>query len=133
MMHLTCAKQQLSRKPTRPNQSPQPSHKHLRPQQLRFTTEFPNAPRVAIVGGGLAGLACAIELASHRIHSTVFDTGEHGVGGRAATRSTLDRSLTSGSTAGTALPPEQLLQFDHAAQYFVVDDDSTHRTVLQVV
>ena len=114
---------------------PQKPTRNAAPKPLaspNFTRPLPPSPHVAIVGGGLAGLACALELASHRIRSTVFDTGEHGVGGRAATRSTLDQSLHPGSATSSPLPPEQVLQFDHAAQYFTIDDTIIDSTVAQV-
>ncbi|PRW18398.1 hypothetical protein C2E21_9262 [Chlorella sorokiniana] len=71
-------------------------------------------PVTAIIGGGLAGLACAHELAqAYGLRSVVFDTGEHGVGGRLATRSSADGSLKGA-------PPG--LVFDHAAQFFTASD-----------
>ena len=36
---------------------------------------------VAVIGGGLAGLSCALELARLGMRSVLFDTGEHGTGG----------------------------------------------------
>jgi renalase len=56
----------------------------------------------AIVGAGLAGLACAKTLAAHGVAVRLFDKGR-GVGGRMATRRV--------EAAG------QSLQFDHGAQY----------------
>lgn len=57
---------------------------------------FPDAPgsssassAVGIVGGGYAGVALARALADLCVTSTVYDTGEHGVGGRLATRYSL--------------------------------------------
>eukprot|EP00438_Fugacium_kawagutii_P026496 Skav202807 [mRNA] locus=scaffold326:975371:978207:+ [translate_table: standard] len=54
----------------------------------------PGAPRapagapksVAIIGGGVAGLACAKRLRSHGVNATVFDTGKREPGGRASSR-----------------------------------------------
>ncbi|CAI5461237.1 unnamed protein product [Closterium sp. Yama58-4] len=66
-------------------------------------------PHVAILGGGMAGLMCALGLAERGIRSTVFDTGKHGLGGRMATREV--------EVAG------KLRLFDHAAQFFTVTDD----------
>lgn len=60
-----------------------------------------SAPKVAVIGAGLAGLTCATRLADEGVRVTVFDKGR-GPGGRMATR-----------RAG-------LLQFDHGAQYFTV-------------
>lgn len=59
-------------------------------------------PRVAIVGGGIAGLACARTLRDHGLSARVFDKGRR-PGGRCATRE--DRA-----------DPD--VQFDHGAQYF---------------
>lgn len=62
---------------------------------------------VGIIGGGMAGLTCATELARRGINSTVFDKGR-GPGGRMATRRTAvgDREVS----------------FDHGAQYFTASD-----------
>ncbi|MGH8820974.1 MAG: NAD(P)/FAD-dependent oxidoreductase [Rhodoferax sp.] len=62
-----------------------------------------NPRHIAVIGAGMAGIACARTLvqAGHRV--TVFDKGQH-VGGRMATR---------GSPFGT---------FDHGTQYFTVRD-----------
>lgn len=60
------------------------------------------APRVAIVGGGLAGLTCARALLRHGVEVQVFDKARR-PGGRLSTRRT-DAGLT----------------FDHGAQYFTI-------------
>ncbi|XP_010278111.1 PREDICTED: uncharacterized protein LOC104612410 isoform X2 [Nelumbo nucifera] len=75
-------------------------------EQVIFTKSVPEDPVVAIIGGGLSGLACALSLEKRGIRSTVFDTGLHGLGGRMATR---------------AIDPQPLI-FDHAAQFFTVGD-----------
>lgn len=59
--------------------------------------------RVAVIGAGLAGLACARTLADHDIAVTVFEKSR-GTGGRCATRR------------------DGPWQFDHGAQYFTVRD-----------
>lgn len=41
---------------------------------------------VAIIGGGLSGLACGLALMRRGIRSTVFDTGKRAPGGRASSR-----------------------------------------------
>eukprot|EP00887_Chlorella_sp_A99_P001479 scaffold8.g1479.t1 len=82
-------------------------------KQVAFERPFPETARVAIIGGGLAGLVCAEQLAQQGIALTVFDTGEHGVGGRLATRSAADGSLPDA-------PPGLL--FDHAVQFFTATD-----------
>ncbi|HEY9380043.1 MAG TPA: FAD-dependent oxidoreductase, partial [Burkholderiales bacterium] len=43
-----------------------------------------SAPRIAIVGGGLAGLSCAYELRKRKIDATVYEASER-LGGRCAT------------------------------------------------
>lgn len=63
--------------------------------------------RVAIIGAGMAGLACADALAERGHHPTLFDKGR-GPGGRMSTR------RVEGDGA--------VLSFDHGAQYFTVRD-----------
>ncbi|XP_042486732.1 renalase [Macadamia integrifolia] len=75
-------------------------------EQVVFTTPIPEDPIVAIIGGGLAGLTCALNLEKRGVRSTVFDTGIHGLGGR----------------MGTRVIDQQPLIFDHAAQFFTVGD-----------
>jgi renalase len=68
--------------------------------------EFPirrTAPRVAVIGAGLAGLICAERLIRQGWPVTVFDKGR-GPGGRMATRRVED------------------FRFDHGAQYFTARD-----------
>ena len=60
--------------------------------------------KVAIIGGGMSGVACAIQLVKNGHNPVVFDTGKRGVGGRMATRS------------------ESNVQFDHACQFFTASD-----------
>lgn len=62
---------------------------------------------VAIIGGGMAGLSCATELAKRGISSTVFDKGR-GPGGRMATR--------------RVHVGDWEIRFDHGAQYFTARD-----------
>jgi len=79
----------------------------------RRGVERPNlnaAPRVAVVGAGLAGLICARTLADHRVPVVLFDKSR-GLGGRLATRRT-DREA-----------------FDHGAQYFTARDARFRRYV----
>jgi len=71
---------------------------------------LPEPPRVAVVGAGVAGLACARTLADHGIPVRVFDKAR-GPGGRAATRR---------SEHG---------RFDHGAQYFTARDPHFARYV----
>ena len=69
-----------------------------------------NPPTVAVVGAGIAGLACARTLHDHGLRVKVFDKGR-GPGGRAATRREEGRA------------------FDHGAQYFTARDPHFARLV----
>ena len=60
--------------------------------------------KIAIIGAGIAGLACARNLAQAGVQAVVFDKGR-GIGGRVATR-----------RAGN-------LRFDHGAPYVVAKGD----------
>ncbi|CAM8932065.1 unnamed protein product [Rhodiola kirilowii] len=80
--------------------------KSFNQEQVNFTSPIPHDPLVAIIGGGISGLLCALSLEKRGIRSTVFDTGVHGLGGSLGTR---------------VIEPQQLL-FDHAAQFFTVSD-----------
>ncbi|WP_379546156.1 NAD(P)/FAD-dependent oxidoreductase [Qipengyuania sp. DSG2-2] len=62
---------------------------------------------IAIIGAGMAGLACATRLAASGRSVVLFDKGR-GPGGRMATR----RAEVNGKT----------VRFDHGAQYFTVRD-----------
>ncbi|PON46101.1 FAD/NAD(P)-binding domain containing protein [Parasponia andersonii] len=75
-------------------------------EQVTFSTPVPDDPVVGIIGGGMAGLICALNLEKRGVRSTVFDTGVHGLGGRMGTR---------------VIEPQPLI-FDHAAQFFTVND-----------
>lgn len=66
-----------------------------------------SSARIAIIGAGIAGLACAEALSAAGAAVTVFDKSR-GVGGRMATR----RLVTPAGEAG----------FDHGAQYFTARD-----------
>lgn len=69
---------------------------------------------IAIVGAGMAGLACATQLARDGRQVTLFDKGR-GPGGRMATR----RAEIGGET----------LRFDHGAQYFTARDSGFQEQV----
>ena len=69
------------------------------------------APRIAVVGAGLSGLACARTLADHGASVTVFEKSR-GLGGRMATRRV-----------------EGVGNFDHGAQYFTARDRRFQRYV----
>jgi hypothetical protein len=69
--------------------------------------ERPNVdrpPRVAVVGAGVAGLACARTLADHRLPVVVFEKSR-GLGGRLATRRTETDVFDHGAPAFTARDP----------------------------
>ncbi|KAH9659262.1 hypothetical protein KPL70_023790 [Citrus sinensis] len=82
-------------------------------EQVTFTAPVSSDPHVGIIGGGMAGLACALSLDKRGVKSTVFDTGNHGLGGRMGTR---------------MIGPQPLI-FDHAAQFFTVNDSQFHELV----
>ena len=46
-------------------------------EQVTFTAPVSSDPRVGIIGGGMAGLACALSLDKRGVKSTVFDTVCH--------------------------------------------------------
>ncbi|KAL6006847.1 hypothetical protein ACLOJK_032343 [Asimina triloba] len=75
-------------------------------EQVSFTAPVSDDPSVAIIGGGMAGILCALALEKRGIRSTIFDTGAHGLGGRMGTR---------------IIDPQNLI-FDHAAQFFTAND-----------
>lgn len=43
-------------------------------EQVTFTARVSDDPQVAIIGGGMAGLVCALNLEARGVKSTVFDT-----------------------------------------------------------
>ena len=65
--------------------------------------------RVAIIGAGLAGAACARALKAHGFDIEIFDKGR-GAGGRLSTRRT--------DVSGTSV------RFDHGAQFVTADHES---------
>lgn len=73
--------------------------------------------KTAIIGAGIAGLACARRLSASGQAVTLFDKGR-GVGGRAATR----RVETE----------KGVLSFDHGAQYFTVRDERFRAELLRL-
>ncbi|XP_034708333.1 renalase isoform X3 [Vitis riparia] len=48
--------------------------KSFNQEQVMFTAPLPDDPAVAIIGGGMAGLSCALYLEKRGVRSTVFDT-----------------------------------------------------------
>ncbi|GAX81511.1 hypothetical protein CEUSTIGMA_g8939.t1 [Chlamydomonas eustigma] len=90
-------------------------------KQVVWEQPFRNEASVAIIGGGLSGLCCALELAKQGMRSTVFDTGQHSCGGRLATRNTKDGSIRKSFLQDEAYSMSGLY-FDHGAQYFSASD-----------
>ncbi|KAI8462978.1 MAG: hypothetical protein J3K34DRAFT_527354 [Monoraphidium minutum] len=89
-------------------------------QQVSWDVPLRDNPCVAVIGGGLSGLVCAQALARRGVRADVFDTGEHTVGGRLATR-----SQGAGSLRAEWVPrglEGAKLAFDHAAQFFTATD-----------
>ncbi|MBA4256327.1 MAG: amine oxidase [Polaromonas sp.] len=74
------------------------------PQSQRPSAASPGPRRVAVVGAGMAGVACARTLAQAGCHVTLFEKSR-GFGGRMSTRQT------------------EFGSFDHGAQYFTVRDE----------
>lgn len=87
-------------------------------EQVRITSPISKDPKIAILGGGMSGLICALTLQEKGIRSTVFDTGKHGLGGRMGTRH-------------IAQVDGDELVFDHAAQYFTATDPKFKKLVNQ--
>ena len=85
---------------------PRSTERHGRRLQRKRYEEWVNrpalqpAPRVAVIGAGVAGLMCGRIIDDHRVPVQVFDKGR-GPGGRTSTRRTREG-----------------LFFDHGAQYF---------------
>ncbi|NNF38430.1 MAG: NAD(P)-binding protein [Gemmatimonadetes bacterium] len=90
--------------------------RRLDPQAWGLRTGRPalvRPPRVAVIGAGIAGLACARTLSDHGLSPVLFDKGRR-PGGRCATRESRDR-------------PSAV--FDHGAQYFTARDPAFRRLV----
>ncbi len=90
--------------------------------------------RVAVVGAGVAGLACARALADHGHEVVVLDKGR-GPGGRTATRRASQAGRAQEGAAGrgprepAADDPGASLLFDHGAQYLTARDPAFRRHV----
>ncbi|KAJ9557451.1 hypothetical protein OSB04_012065 [Centaurea solstitialis] len=107
---ISAEKKDVPKKPTRRKSSYGSSRKSVlrktfKQEQVTFTAPISEDPVVAIIGGGMSGLLCALQLEKRGVRSTVFDTGIHGLGGRMGTRM-IDPSMI----------------FDHAAQFFTVSN-----------
>lgn len=84
---------------------------------LNSPTSDPSDP-VAIIGAGVAGLACANALAQAGIATMLFDKGR-GPGGRLSTKRV--------EVAG------QDVRFDHGAQFFTARDPGFLRTIQELI
>ena len=83
----------------------------------------PLLPRVCVVGGGVAGLACAARLAARGVPVDVFDQGSRGVGGRSSSsRPVTVAKERGGRSEGEPQPAPEPLTFDHGCQFFTATD-----------
>ena len=80
-----------------------------------------DAKTVALIGGGIAGLACARRLKELGLAPTVFDTGKHAVGGRVSSRVLSFEDKTTKKTVSTKV--------DHSTQFFTATDDRFRQLV----
>ncbi|QDT02605.1 Deoxyribodipyrimidine photo-lyase [Rubripirellula lacrimiformis] len=99
-------------------------------QQIVDRPITPLAPRIAIVGAGMAGLTAGRTLHDYGLDVTVFEKSDK-VGGRIATvKAVADADAKSdrdGKTSIEGLHPA--LSFDHGAQYFTARDSRFCRYV----
>lgn len=98
---------------------PRPTHGHARRlDPAAYAARTGRAarlrpPRVAVIGAGIAGLACARTLVDHGLEPELFDKGRR-PGGRCATRENHD---------------DPQLRFDHGAQCFSARSEPFRRLV----
>lgn len=75
-----CSSTNVPKKPTRRKSSSYGSsrksvlRKTFKQEQVNFTAPISDDPLVAIIGGGMSGLLCALQLEKRGVRSTVFDT-----------------------------------------------------------
>jgi predicted NAD/FAD-dependent oxidoreductase len=80
-------------------------------------------PKVAIIGGGIAGLSCAQQLGSSSYEVTVYDTGRLRPGGRSSSRQPGDAHVPKEKDPDSELYPIlSNYRLDHAAQLISVPD-----------
>lgn len=89
--------------------------------------------RIAIIGGGLAGLACAEQLVeatrgTDAVSVTLLDTGRLRPGGRCASRIPHDAPSHKETSTPRSYPILSQYRVDHAAQMVVVDQEQGHPT-----
>jgi len=98
-----------------------------------------DAPRIAVIGGGIAGMTCASQLVKAGVNVDVFEAAR-GVGGRMATRrGVMSAHLETGrieSGGNDSKGTDHLgawltssVEWDHGASYFTV----THRSAQAIV
>ncbi|CAL1535113.1 unnamed protein product [Lymnaea stagnalis] len=84
------------------------------------TIDSTSSIKIAVIGGGIAGLTCATRLKQLGLQTvTVFDTGKHTVGGRCSSRTELVKGVS--------------MTFDHSVQYFTVSDERFQKIVNYLV
>ena len=86
---VTCDSQSKSRKPAMDGRKPTSKFrrkssygtsrrsilkKTFSQEQVTFTSALSDDPLIAIIGGGMAGIMCALSLEKRGVRSTVFDT-----------------------------------------------------------
>ena len=83
----------------------------------------PGKQKVAIIGGGIAGLSCAQHLAdgSGKYDVTVYDTGRLRPGGRCSTRQSGDKPKDNDAQHTPLLSK---YRYDHAAQLISADNNN---------
>ena len=77
---------------------------------LKSTPGAHPPPRVAVLGAGVAGLSCAVQLHSRGVRTEIFDQGSRGPGGRS--------SSSRPATVSGAGDDSEPLVFDHGCQFF---------------
>ena len=82
-----------------PTAAPPP---HTPAAQQATTQHTPRGRSVAVIGGGISGLSCAVRLAELGYSPTVFDTGRKAVGGRCSSRREQDTGRSSLSNRESA-------------------------------
>ena len=83
-----------------------------------------DAPSVALIGGGISGLACANRLQELGLQATVFDTGKRAVGGRVSSR------VLTVQQEGASKPVH--VPVDHSTQFFTATDPRFRELVSQL-
>jgi len=90
--------------------------------ELRFDRAGPSAPRVAIIGGGLAGVTCAYRLRQAGIASTIYEAGG-GLGGRTWTLRGFFEQGQTAENGGEFISTEHVATRKLAAELGLTLDD----------